>query len=1032
MSDTAPVSARRDELQSYNALHLPTHLAQSGRTNDFIETLGGLKYIDFKCSFPNGVKLLIDDYDLIDLLNIKAKKQAARKPEAQGALDSETEAGLRLIQEGLRISAHTIANHRDQLPSQLYIRLLTTNNDVVLNLINQIRQQKTAPWLRPLRPSLPTTGGPLLQIVNGHNASVRSVIVTPDQKSIISIDCDNMLLIWNIATYQIISKISQVSWFSIPLISPDGKLLVFSTKANDDRQISIWNLDQMRCLFTLPGYKALVFLSEHILIASNQNCEKPDLIAWDLRTRVPLFVLPCLPGEEGVNSVAITSDRKWLVASMSIPFGTLKIWDITNQRLVFSRSAKSLFGTLTQTIENLICLPGNELVMGIVINDVQVWDIANGKLEYKIPEENTIESFLLLPEQQRLLCGCENGNITMWDMETRKKIGIVGKHHEAVNCLAFIPNSNTLISASNDHTLRFWRLDVKNAAIKSTSEDHAEQVNRVKVAPNNRFAVSIAGEEHGFINHYSADNSIRVWNLNNGQLLRVMNEHEGSVQRIALSPDNRYVFSGDQEGTLIVWDLAREKFLDKVEGMVAHSDPISSMTISDDGRLLISGDEDGSVYVWIVEAFVDPEFKKIAKKKQHGLQRVFRHPATLGMLKGHTGSVTKIIISPDEHYYTITEDDVSVKFWDLAYGGILQKEQKDHKVEAFISPQKCILSSKGELKIWNPLNDTFSTNIPGKGPLIVSADKLTAISSTSNENELQKVDLINGKSLGTLPGFDLTNAVWADKYVTSRLDSNTIILWSAISGEAIATFSADDPIQTWDTTANGQTICIGDITGKVHLLTLEQAQTQSKVVYQRNTRLDEKGASTEYNIAVETMIVESSTISTNVTKMDGATPSPQETDEATPPAAMPIAQVDPKATIPQTIQNVKKKPATEGYVQFGATVGPILGLMIALICSPIENIFWRALLGCFLGFTWSIIGLYPLVTSYGWDKLKEDPGQLLIVIFALGGAHIQTYWRRIGLVVGLIVGGWGSWAGGLFIGLLGGLLAGIISKMENN
>ncbi|CCQ68516.1 serine/threonine kinase with WD-40 repeat [Crocosphaera watsonii WH 0402] len=93
----------------------------------------------------------------------------------------------------------------------------------------------------------------------------------------------------------------------------------------------------------------------------------------------------------------------------------------------------------------------------------------------------------------------------------------------------------------------------------------------------------------------SGDNTIKVWNLATGELLRTLNGHSSYVSSVSISADRNTIVSGSGDNTIKVWSLATGKLLRILNG---HSDWVNSVAISADGKTIVSGSRDTRIKVW--------------------------------------------------------------------------------------------------------------------------------------------------------------------------------------------------------------------------------------------------------------------------------------------------------------------------------------------------------------------------------------------------------------------------------------------------
>ena len=69
----------------------------------------------------------------------------------------------------------------------------------------------------------------------------------------------------------------------------------------------------------------------------------------------------------------------------------------------------------------------------------------------------------------------------------------------------------------------------------------------------------------------SHDRTLRLWDLQTGELLRTLVGHEGMVFAAAMSPDGRQALSGSHDRTVRLWDLRTGQLLRTFAG---HEDGV--------------------------------------------------------------------------------------------------------------------------------------------------------------------------------------------------------------------------------------------------------------------------------------------------------------------------------------------------------------------------------------------------------------------------------------------------------------------------
>jgi WD40 repeat protein/serine/threonine protein kinase len=128
-----------------------------------------------------------------------------------------------------------------------------------------------------------------------------------------------------------------------------------------------------------------------------------------------------------------------------------------------------------------------------------------------------------------------------------------------------------------DNTIKLWR--VADGSLVRTLTGHTNGVWSVSFSPDGRLLAS-----------GSADNTIKLWRVADGALVRTLTGHTDWVRSVSFSPDGSLLASGSRDNTIKLWRVADGSL---VRTLTGHTDAVRSVSFSPDGRLLASGSGDG-------------------------------------------------------------------------------------------------------------------------------------------------------------------------------------------------------------------------------------------------------------------------------------------------------------------------------------------------------------------------------------------------------------------------------------------------------
>jgi WD40 repeat protein len=308
--------------------------------------------------------------------------------------------------------------------------------------------------------------------------------------------------------------------------------------------------------------------------------------------------------------------------------------------------------------------------------------------ESLIGHADWIRSLAFSPDGKTLLSSSNDKTVRLWDVQTGQLLHLLTGHRDRVKCAGISPDGQILLSGSTDATVKAWdcsQLPAKKTGdskktgdcrytIKASSKA-LTLVQTLPVNPNPDRSCFATGAEHG---------KISLWNLKTGEWIRTIQAHQSPVLTLAFSSDGRMLASGGQNSTIKLWDLDSGTEQPVYVIPHAHLSQVLSLAISSQTQTLISSGADRTIKLW--------DLATGKKKSPH-------------ILTGHAGRVWCVAISPDGTKIASASGDYTVKLWDLATGKLLQTftgHLGEVRAVAF-SPDGNLIASGGddmEIKLW--------------------------------------------------------------------------------------------------------------------------------------------------------------------------------------------------------------------------------------------------------------------------------------------------------------------------------------------
>ncbi len=280
--------------------------------------------------------------------------------------------------------------------------------------------------------------------------------------------------------------------------------------------------------------------------------------------------------------------------------GLVKVWDAQTGRVSAEFSGHEEISGIRGVVFCVAWHPTKgHLIASAGLDAVRAWDAQTKREVFKLPTALgkialPYQAMAFSPDGRYLVTGKVVGTVQVWDGETGREVGTLDTHKREIRGLVFSKGGEHLASASSDGIVKLWdakRLDKKHLEEKQ----EARLTLRARVAgPGLSLAFSPDGRR---LATGGEANTVKIWDVQNGQPLRTLEGHKGDIYTVAFSPigDGRWVASAGEDSVVKVWDSHTGVLVRNFRG---HTGVVTSVAFSPDGRLLVSGSRDHTVRVW--------------------------------------------------------------------------------------------------------------------------------------------------------------------------------------------------------------------------------------------------------------------------------------------------------------------------------------------------------------------------------------------------------------------------------------------------
>ncbi|CAE6351761.1 unnamed protein product [Rhizoctonia solani] len=584
-----------------------------------------------------------------------------------------------------------------------------------------------------------------------HPDEILSMSVSGDGLMLASACSDDQIRFWDLITGEQIGDPLTLILLQSLSLSPNGAYLA----AGGLDEIRIWDVKQRKPVGNplvvnacARAVNSVTFSPDSLTLASGYSDHTIQF--WDIAT-LNMIGNPIAGHAGPVTCLAFSPDGFHLASGSEDK--TIRIWDVKTFELV-----DKPFEGHTDEVTCLAYSPdGSLMTSGTRFEpNILVWRVMGGEVLLQLQAYSGVDSIAFSSDGTLILSAFATGEIAIWDAKSGNLDRNPLKGHlGSVACIAFLPNSASIVSGSSDGTIRLWDLTGDDSGyFNKQLFGHYSRVNSIGFSSDG--ATLVSG---------GSDSSVWLWDVKTGspidglyaddpvgyvsflpgdEKLVVACEKIIKIREIkAIEPTNdtvtlpiapsAYSYEAHravslENNELQLWDTNTGQ---AVRGPLAIiSDECFAIDFSHDGSLLAVGLDDKTVKIWDVKT---------------------GQPVG-DVMEGHSELVSYLIFSPDGTHLATGSYDKTIRIWDVATQALVAGPLEGHKksIQSLtFSPDSTFLVSgdwRNVINLWD-----VKTGRLVSSPLIGDSKNILSLAVSSDGNYLA-----SGTRDGTINIWDIS------------------------------------------------------------------------------------------------------------------------------------------------------------------------------------------------------------------------------------------------------------------------------------
>ncbi len=379
------------------------------------------------------------------------------------------------------------------------------------------------------------------------------------------------------------------------------------------------------------------------------------------------FYQNILPHPAELSSAIYSPDGAHILTAATD--GQLRLWTSQGQAIRSFEHGESVRGAIYSPDGAYILSFGAQ-------HSLKLWD-KNGDLIHTLHGHGCepmghcmVNAVAFAPDSQHFVSVGDDYAVLLWDIKGKQVAAVPNAHPRFVTQVSYSADGQYILSASKDYgaSVKLWRAEDLSLISQTDADDCTAEhswecgFNTVQFHPDGKHFITA-----------SQDHSIRFFNLASEQQQR-LDGHQAGISHLSFNPDLTEFASGSHDGEIIIWDLQGQI----KRRYIAHKKGIRQLHYGQ-GNLLLSASDDHSSKLWhqgrllgfysghessVKSAVFAPNHLAMLSASADNTARLWLLKYEAIPVLAHTTEVAIARFSPDKRYILSASHDLRVRLWD--------------------------------------------------------------------------------------------------------------------------------------------------------------------------------------------------------------------------------------------------------------------------------------------------------------------------------------------------------------------------------